>query len=223
MDDGSNAGVDSGSGAGAEQELIDEQGAPLAEEDNTDWKAIAEAERTKAENYKKALTQKRQLRNLPQEPVEEDDDRPLTRKDFKNLVREEVVPLVATSKEDSLLSSKIADPAKRSYIKLLLETRVVRTGTSEQDILDDIDAALAIADSKKKDRTISELARAVDNRPAAPAAAGGQADRGIEKKGYGWNKEQSRALEQKANALGLDAEKYKEEIWEARKTTFVNR
>lgn len=223
MDTESNAGVDSGSGAGAEQELIDEQGAPLAQEDNTDWKAIAEAEREKAENYKKALTQKRQLRNLPQEPMEDDDDKPLTRKDIQNLLREEVVPLVATSKEDSLLSNKITDPAKRAYVKQLLETRVVRTGTSEQDILEDIDAALAIADSKKKDRTIAELARAADNRPAAPASAGGQADRGVEKKAYAWSTEQARALEAKAVSMNLDPEKYKKDVWEVRKTTIVNR
>lgn len=218
------AGVEEVLGAEDTTVVENESGATLTDEDNTDWKAIAEKERERAENYKKAFTQKREfVKAGAASASEEDDDKPLTRKDIQNLLREEVVPLVTTSKEDSLLSSKITDPAKRAYVKQLLETRVVRTGTSEQDILEDIDAALAIADSKKKDRTIAELARAADNRPAAPASAGGQADRGVEKKAYAWSTEQARALEAKAVSMNLDPEKYKKEVWEARKTTIVNR
>jgi hypothetical protein len=185
------------------------------EKDDTDWKTIAE-------NYKTALTQKRQLRNVVPTPVEEevDENAPVTRKDILNLLREEVVPLVTGSKEDTLLSQKITDPAKRLYVKQLLETRIVRTGTSDEALSSDIDAALAIADSHKKDKTISELKRAASNKPPAPSA-GSSSEKPIEQKSYKWTAEQSRALDAKAKNLGLDPEKFKKDAWDNQKRTRV--
>jgi hypothetical protein len=192
-------------------------------QDNTDWKAIAEAEREKAKNYKNALDQKRQLRTqaTPSPEEENDEDAPLTRKDLRSLLREEVVPLVSASKEDTLLSQKITDPSKRDYVRQLLETRIVRTGTSDEDIANDIEAAIAIADSKKKDKTIAELKRAAINKPQAPSA-GSSEERPLEQKAYKWTAEQTRALEAKARNLGVDPEKFKKDAWDNQKKTRVN-
>lgn len=224
METDENAGVDNDSGAGVEDTGVeaDELEAPQVEKDDTDWKAIAEVEREKAENYKLALTQKRQLRNVAPSPAveDEDDDAPLTRKGLERILAETVVPLVSASKEDSLLTSKISDPAKRAYVRQLLETRIVRTGTSDADIANDIEAALAIADSKKKDKTISELSRAANNRPPAPSA-GSSSEKPLEQKQYKWTGEQARALEKRASQLGVDPEKFKKDAWENQKRTRV--
>lgn len=190
-------------------------GATGHEQDDTDWKAIAE-------NYKTALTQKRQLRRPPAPVVEEevDEDKPLTKKEFERLLQDTVVPLVSASKEDSLLTSKITDPSKRAYVKQLLNSRIVRTGTSDADLTADIDAALAIADSQKKDKTISELTRAANNRPQTPSA-GSSSERTVEQKAYKWTAEQARALEVKAKNLNLDPEEFKKSAWENQKKTRV--
>lgn len=220
MDETVDAGVDSGSGAGAEGVEAVVEVSSAETQDNTDWKAIAEAERQKAENYKLALTQKRQLRNAAPPAEETDEDAPLTAKSFNKLFNERVVPLVATSREDSLLTSKITDPAKRAYVKQLLESRIVRTGTSDEDIQADIEAALAIADSKKKDKAISELARAAQNRPQTPSA-GPSSETTIEQKPYKWDAQQSSALEKKARMLNIDPEKFKKDAWTNQQRTKV--
>lgn len=224
MDENQEAGVEAEDSQAPEDGQVvetDTEGATAQEEDSTDWKAIAEAEREKAENYKLALTQKRQLLGKipPTPPEEEDEDAPLTKKDFARLLNETVVPLVTTSKEDSLLQ-KIVDPAKRLYIKQLLETRIVRTGTSDEDIQNDIDAALAIADSKKKDKVISELARAAQNKPPVPSA-GPSTEKPLEQKQYKWTAEQARALDARAKILNVDPEKFKKDAWDNQKKTRV--
>lgn len=192
-------------------------------EDDTDWKALAEAESAKAENYRKALDQKRQLRKTPAPVIEEEDDgedKPLTRREFEQLLQNTVVPLVHASKEDTLLESKISDPAKRAYVKQLLSTRIVRTGTSDSDILNDIEDALSMADRKKTAKTIEELKRLNNNRPPAPAA-GPSTEKPLEQKPYKWTAEQARALEAKARVLNIDPEKFKKEAWENQKKTRV--
>lgn len=183
------------------------------EKDDTDWEAIAN-------NYKTALTQKRQLRKPPAPVIEEevDEDKPLTRREFQELLQSTVVPLVSASKEESILLNKVADPAKRAYVRQLLESRIVRTGTSDQDVTNDIEAALAIADSQKKDKTITELKRAANNRPHAPSA-GSSSEKPLEQKSHKWTAEQARSLEQKAQNLGLDPEKFKKDAWENQKRT----
>ena len=55
--------------------------APKGNEDGTDYKTLLEEALEREENYKRALQQKRQLRQKPQDPPpsvdDEDDNRPL--------------------------------------------------------------------------------------------------------------------------------------------------
>lgn len=219
MDENLDAGVESEVGSDLDTGVEEKTLVSSAEvEDTTDWKAVAEAEAIKAENYKTALTQKRQLRNTPLPVIEEDEDKPITRKELEELLQSTVVPLVSASKEDTLLSSKITDPAKRAYVKQLLDTRIVRTGTSDEALSSDIDAALAIADSHKKDKVISELQRAAANRPQTPSA-GSSNEAVVEQKQHKWTAEQARELDKKAQALGVDPEKFKKDAWTNRTRT----
>lgn len=183
------------------------------EEDDTDWKAIAE-------NYKTALTQKRQLIKHTPAPIieeEEDEDRPVTLKDLKAF-QQSTVAIVSESKEDTLLAEKIPDPAKRAFVKQLLESRIVRTGTSDSDIANDIEDALSMADRKKTAKTIEELKRVANNRPSAPAA-GSSSEKLLEKKAYAWTAAEAQALETRAKQLNLDPEKFKKDAWANKKTT----
>lgn len=221
MDKNLDAGVDPELGAELEETGVEanELDAPQVEEDNTDWKAVAEAEREKAENYKLALTQKRQLRNTPAPVIDEDEDKPLTRKEFTELLHSAVVPLVSASKEDTLLTQKITDPAKRAYVKQLLETRIVRTGTSEQDVLNDIEEAIWMADRKKVTKQNEELRRVAQNRPPAPSA-GSSNDTLVEQKPSNkLSADQNRTLDAKADALGVDRETFKKRFIENAKKT----
>lgn len=218
-----NAGVEDVGGSADEGVEAETEVSSAEVQDNTDWKAIAETERAKAENYKLALSQKRQLRNVtpsPEQEVEDEDDKPLTRKDIRAILREEVIPVVSGSKEDTLLSQKISDPSKREYVKQLLATRIVRTGTSDEDLQADIDDAIAMADRKKTDKAISELRRAANNKPQAPSA-GSSNENAPEQKQYKWTKEQSAALEKRANTLGVDPEKFKRDAWANQSKTKV--
>lgn len=222
MEENLDASVDSELGAELEESGVEagESEAPQIEQDTTDWKAVAEAEAEKAKNYKLALTQKRQLRNTPPPVVEEeiDEDKPLTRREFQELFQSTVVPLVSASKEDDILKSKVTDPAKRAYVKQLLESRIVRTGTSDQDVENDIEEAIWMADRKKVIKQNEELRRAANNRPHPPAA-GSSSEKPLEQKHYKWTAEQSRALEAKAQILGIDPEKFKKDAWENQKRT----
>lgn len=218
MDKDQETGVEEeGSGAPQDQGVETTPEVSSAEgKDNTDWKAIAE-------NYKTALQQKRQLRNhvpTPEPVVEDEEDKPLTRKDIEDIIASKVVPLVSTSKEDSLLSQKVADPAKREYVKQLLATRIVRTGTSDEDIQADIDDAIAMADRKKTEKTIAELKRAANNKPQAPSA-GSSSETTHEQKQYKWTPEQAAALDKKAEMLGVDPEKFKKDAWVNQQRTKV--
>lgn len=211
--------------AGVEEEIVgsDDQGvetetevSSAEEKDDTDWKTIAE-------NYKTALTQKRQLRHTPAPVIDEqddDEDKPLTRKEFEQLLQKTVVPLVSSSKEDTLLTQKISDPAKRYYVRQLLETRIVRTGTSDQDIENDIADALAMADRKKTEKTITELKRAANNRPQSPSA-GSSNEPPVEQKAHKWTAGEAKILEAKAKNLKLDPEEFKKRAWENRTKTRI--
>lgn len=216
MEENIDAGVETEEVIGSDDSQVVENedgGATGHEQDDTDWKTIAE-------NYKTALTQKRQLRNTPSPVIEteDDEDKPLTRREFTELLQSTVVPLVSASKEDTLLSNRITDPAKRAYVKQLLDSRIVRTGTSDEALSSDIDAALAIADSHKKDKTIAELKRAAANKPQAPSA-GSSNEAPMEQKQHKWTADQARELDRKAQALGVDPEKFKKDAWTNRTRT----
>lgn len=219
MDETNEAGVEAEESRAPETDGVEAEGSVSSADaqDDTNWEEIAN-------NYKAALQQKRQLRNhVPTPELEEQDDsKPLTRKDIEEIISQKVVPLVSTSKEDMLLTQKISDPSKREYVKQLLATRIVRTGTSEEDIKADIEDAIAMADRKKTDKTIAELRRAANNRPQAPSA-GSSSDSAPEQKQYKWTKEQASALEKKARQLNVDPEKFKKDVWENQSKTKVLR
>ena len=123
----------------------EDSGAPQNQEDNTDWKILYEQAHTDAENYKQALTQKRQLLNKEPPVADDEGDKPLTRADLQQAISETVVPIVAQSRIDVELEKQVPDPEKRKLVKLYYETRVRQMGTSDDAIRSDISAALAIA------------------------------------------------------------------------------
>ncbi len=199
---------------------VKEEGSEAPQDQEPDWKAIAEAETKRADNYKTALYQKRQLRNKPtEEIVEEDDDKPLTRKDIREILQDEVVPVIASNKEDQILTSKVTDPNKREAVRAILNSSIKRTGTSEQDILNDIDKAVAIADSHKLRIVNAELKRKIDNKLKDTSDAGSSNEREIEA-----NKlapELKAELERKADALKIPRDKFIANYLQNRKRTSV--
>jgi hypothetical protein len=185
-----------------------------------DWKAIAEKERAEKENYKKGLAQKRQF--LKGQPIDEiepenDDDKPLTRKDIRSVLQEEIVPVLTSNKEDQILTSKITDPAKREAVKAILDNSIRRTGTSEEAISSDIDKALAIADSHRIRVVNEELKRKIENKPLDKSSEGGSNEKDIEVDKID---PQIRArLEERARFLKVDPKKFVEQYIQNRKKT----
>ncbi len=193
---------------------------PESSAQEPDWKAIAEKERQEKENYKKALTQKRQFLN--KQPIdeiepEEDEDKPLTRKDIRSILQEEVVPVITSNKEDQLLTSKVSDPAKREAVKAILENSIRRTGTSEQAISSDIDKALAIADSHRLHVVNQELARKIENKPQDKSSEGGSNEKDIEVDKI--DPQLRKSLEDRAKFLKVDPKKFIEQYTQNRKKT----
>lgn len=220
MDDESNAGVEEEEmGADLQDDEGVEDEESLSSEDSegdTDWKAIAEKAQTEAENYKKALTQKRQLRTKKPEPeVEEetegeddDEDKPLTRSEFLRMQSE--------TKVDSMLESQVKDPEKRKLVKLYYDTRIRQTGTSDDAIRSDISAALAIADAHKLRKTNEELARSAQ-RDTTPPLGGSQSDRGGDQKTHKFSDGQIKVLTETAKRLNADPAKFIADAWKNQK------
>lgn len=179
------------------------------EEDEPDWKAIAEQERVKAENYKKALTQKRQLRKQApkvEEPEEndfeedeDDESRPITLKDLE--IRD------AKKTVDSTLSELVKDPEKRKLVKLYYDTRIRQTGTSDDAIRSDLETALDLADVKHLRKTNKEIARTI-SQDKTPPLGGSGSDRSPAPKGHKFSDEQVRTLTETAKRIGADPKKF---------------
>lgn len=221
MDDESNAGVEITVEAGSEletEEGVEAEGSVRSAdtEDDTDWKAIAEKQIADNENLKKALTQKRQLRNkvttspeTEEESEEDDEDRPATIADIRKVVSEAVATKPSI---DAVLAEKVSDPLKRTAVRAIYEGRIRQTGTSDEAIRADIDAALAIADSHKLRKTNEELKRAA-NQPKIPPMAGAGADRAPDPKSHKFSDEQVKNLTATAVAIGADPKKFIEQSW----------
>lgn len=214
-----NAGVEDLGGAAEEQELNDDSRAPEDQEDNTDWKAVALKERERGDNYKTALDQKRGLRNKGKAPTPESDDnddddgdKPISRNEFERILQETVVPIIAGNRVDTVLAEKVKDPAKREAVKAIYENRVRLTGTSDEDVRFDIDAAIAIANSHRNSVSAAETER-INNRDVTPPLNGSGADRGVEPKGHKFSAEQVRALEAQARSIGADPKKFIEQAY----------
>lgn len=196
-----NTGVDSSSSVGGEQ-------------DNTDWKALAEKEHARAENYKTAFTQKREFvkAGVTEEVQEEDDGKPLTRADIRKVVSDTVVPLVAQNKVDVELEKQIKDPEKRKFVKILYETRVRQMGTSDDAIHQDISAALAIADAQKLKQASAEVIRK-QNMQTSPNLSGSSSDSAPVSKNHKFSDQQVVALTARAKSLGMEPTKFIEQTW----------
>lgn len=198
----------------------DESVSSADSEDNTDWKAIAEREIEKNENLKKALDQKRQLRkhattssDVVDDSNEDNEDKPLTQKDFERLMQEMVMPVVAGNKVDTILADRIKDPDKRQLVKLYYDTRIRQTGTSDEAIREDIDSAIAIADRYKANKLAGEIKRVV-NKDTTPSLNGSSADRGGDQKGHKFTAEQVKALETQARRINADPKIFIEKAWQ---------
>lgn len=196
----------------------DENRAPSSHEEDEqdiDWKAVAEKERERAENYKTALTQKRQLRKntVNQEDDEQDlDDKPVSRGEFKRLLEETVLPVVASTRLDGILAEKVKDADKREAVRVIYENRVRQTGTSDEAIRQDIDAAIAIADSNKVRKAVAEIERVQNHQRNAPLT-GPSNERGPERKNHGFSEQQEKDLTARANQLRVDPKQFIEKAW----------
>lgn len=221
-----NAGVDEEVlGAGDDTGVEDEDArAPEDQEDSTDWAAVAATEKARADkateerdNYKRGLTQKRQLRKGPKadqedEEEQDEDERPLTMSEFQRVLQETVTPMLAGNKVDTILADKVKDPAKREAVRLIYENRVRQTGTSDEAVRFDIDAALAIADANRNRKIPGEVER-IQNRGNMAPLNGSSNERGIDTRKTGFTDDQIKELTKKAEALRLDPEKFIAEAW----------
>ena len=183
------------------------------QQDETDWKAVAEHERERAENYKKAFTQKRQFVKAAQEVEEEtDEDKPLTRKELRKVLQEEVTPALSENKVETALKVMVKDPSKREAVRLIYENRIRQTGTSDEAIRQDVEAALSIADAHKLRKVNAELTRKSNMQTQAPLN-GSSADRGVDKKNHQFSDAQVKSLTETARRLGADPTKFIEQAW----------
>lgn len=216
MEDDSNAGVDEEVlGAGDEEGVeADESLSSEDSEGDTDWKAEYDKAAAERDNYKTALTQKRQLRKKEPAPVvevededdsdDDDDNKPLTRADL----RQER----ALEKVDTILATTITDPDKRKLVKLYYDTRIRQTGTSDDAIRADIDAALAIAEAPKLRKTNKEIVRAAQ-KDTTPPLGGSGSDRGLDRQDHKFSADQVKTLTESAQRIGADPKKFISEAW----------
>ena len=191
----------------------DSSGAPQNNQDNTDWKALYTQAHTEAENYKTALSQKRQIVNKQADPVvEPEDDKPLTRADIQNVIAETITPIVAQNKVDVELEKQVTDPEKRKLVKLYYETRVRQMGTSDDAIRNDISAALAIADAQKLRKAATEIKRKTDMQ-TSPNLSGSSSEPIQQSKNHKFSDQQIATLTARAKALGMEPTKFIEQTW----------
>lgn len=205
----------------AQEEVIEAVASPEIE---PDWKELLRLERERAdksdrdkENYKAGmLSYKGQLKAIKREGVE-DEPQELDEKITAGIAKalSPVVEALQGNKLDQILSSVVADPAKREYVKSLYQSRIQKTGNSDEAIRLDLEAAVALADSSKFAKENAELKRMNDNKIYVPPVGGGAGgEKPIVPKGYKWTPEQERSLEERARLNGItDVEKYKVLAW----------
>lgn len=210
MSEEENAGVETNAVQSTEEQtgVKEEAGAPAAEEGEVDWKAVAIKEKERAENYKKAFTQKRQFVKAKEEETEEDENTPITRKDLAQIL----TPALTENKVDTVLLELVKDPAKREAVRLIYENRVRQTGTSDEAIRSDIDAALSIAEAPRLRKVSSELTRKT-NMQTTPPLSGSSADHGAVVKNHQFSQDQIKSLTATALRIGADPTKFIENAW----------
>lgn len=213
--------------AGKDTDGVNKEAAPPSKVIEPDWKELLRLEQQRSakleeerSNYKEGmLTYKRQLKDRNAEPPVEE-GKPTDSDAIKAAVAEALAPIaqqLAGNKTDQILAEVVSDPAKREYVKALYQSRIQKTGNSDEAIRSDLSAALALADSQRFSKENAELKRMHDNKvfvPPAPAGSGG--DKGTPQKAYKWTPEQEASLEQRAMMNGItNVEKYKELAWKA--------
>lgn len=212
MDETVDTVLDSDTGDGIE--TVVDTASSDGSEDNTDWKAIAEKETARAENYKKAFSQKREfVKAGVTDPVvdETDDDKPITRSELARAVAETITPLIAVNKVDAELERQVKDPEKRKLVKLYYETRVRQMGTSDDAIREGISDALAIADKQKLQKAASEITRK-QNMQTSPPLNGSSSEGPVVTKNNKFSPQQIQALTAKFAGLGMKPDQIKAQI-----------
>jgi hypothetical protein len=205
------------------QEVRDESGASAEVE--PDWKELLRLERERSEkaeeerdNYKQGLLSRKRQEKAQRDGVAITEEEPNAVAEAVKAALAPVLSSLQGNKIDQILANIVTDPSKREYVKSLYQSRIQRTGTSDEAIRTDLEAALALADSARRAKENEELKRMNDNRTYVPptGAGGGTADRGVTQKAYKWTAEQEASLEMRARANGIaDVEKYKELAWKA--------
>lgn len=212
------------SAAAGEQEVIVDSGASAELEVEPDWKDLLRLERERADkaegerdNYKEGLLSQKRQEKIRRQSAENDGEGEDKVAEAVKKALEPVLSTIQGSKVDQILASLVTDPSKREYVRSLYQTRIQRTGTSEDAIRTDLEAALSLADSARRAKENEELKRMHDNRTyIPPAGAGGAQDKGAAQKVHKWTPEQEASLEFRARANGItDVEKYKELAWKA--------
>lgn len=221
MDEESNAGVETEEemGADLQDEGVEEDESLSSEDsetDDTDWKALYEKEKLEKENYKRSLTQKRQLRKKPEPVVEEesllDEEEDDEDDDNKPVTRAELRRVQSVGTVNSVLNTLVSDPDKRNLVKLYYDTRIRQTGTSEDAIRADLQAALDLADAKKLRKQNSEMSRAA-NQDTTPPLTGSGSDHAPASKAHKFSDDQVRTLKETAKRIGADPDKFVEQAW----------
>ena len=183
------------------------------EKDETDYPALLAKEVAKNENYKQALREERQKRRKAEKGEEIEGDVEEDR--IATIVRKELEPLATAfvgNKIDAALSSLTKDPEKQKLVKFFYENRIVRTGTSDDSIRADLEAALNMADGARLRKENSELRRAGENKDTIPLSGGG-ADRGADVAKHKYSQAQVAELTSKALRLKIDPKKFIEQTW----------
>lgn len=190
-----------------------------SEDEEIDWKAEYDKEHARAENYKTALHQKRQLRKKPKEEIkvqeddevvedeeseDDDDNKPLTRAEYNQREARKTV--------SSVIAGVVTDPNKRKLVELYYETRIRQTGTSDDAIRRDVQTALDLADARKLRKTAGEMARVI-NKDETPPLTGSRSDRGAVSRDHKFSPEQVIALTESAKRIGANPEVFIRNAW----------
>lgn len=215
MDETVDQGVENEVVGSDNQTGVDEAPSAGSEQDSTDWKGLYEKEHTRAENFKEAFSKKRAfVRAGATDPVvdETEDDKPILRSELTKAIRETITPIVAGNKVEAELIKQVPDLEKRKLVELYYNTRVRQMGTSDDDIRNDISAALAIADAQKLKKAAAEVTRKT-NMQSQTNLSGSASEPAVVSKNNKFSAQQIAALTARAKNLGMDSQKFIETAW----------
>ena len=197
-------GVEKDSGAPQDTEVKKQDSEASAE---PDYKALYEKEKDRAENYKRAFKEKKELREADPKALDSDT--------IRQIIREET----AGNKLETMLKEKISDPNQRELARAYYENRIVKSGTSDEAISDDLDFAISAVKGVKAVKEAAELRRAIENKAPSTRTEGSSSEKEIDKNNL--SPELKRSLEAKARAVGQEPEKFIAKFLENQKRTTV--